>query len=260
MKLNLPKELNNYDEIIYDPFCIFEKKNFLENEIYQELKEKFPEEDKFPGIHQNGKKVFLNNKHNEFYKFIENNIWGDFYNYFNQKIIIDRLVELIKPQIKKIENRDDFKRYFFNKKFSRNFQRKVLNKVLKMINYKSIRLGFEFSIIKKNCFIPPHCDTENKLLSLMIYFPLDNINYKDLGTNFYSKKINLLKNLDEWESKYLDKESFGKFYENYDIFFKSKFEENKLVGFIKNDKSWHDVLEFKKDLVRKSLNINLYIE
>ena len=39
-----------------------------------------------------------------------------------------------------------------------------------------------------------------------------------------------------------------------------KFEENKLVGFIKNDKSWHDVSEFQKNLTRKTLNINLYIE
>ena len=132
-------------------------------------------------------------------------------------------------------------------------------KILKLINYNSIRLGFEFSIIKKDCFIPPHCDTENKLLSLMIYFPL-NESYENLGTNFYSKKEDSKLNLDTWESKYLEKENFKAFYDNYEIFYKSKFEENKLVGFIKNDKSWHDVSEFQKNLTRKSLNINLYIE
>ena len=128
------------------------------------------------------------------------------------------------------------------------------------MNYKSIRLGFEFSIIKKNCFIPPHCDTENKLLSLMLYFPLNNSEYENLGTNFYMEKRSSTMNMDIWESKYLNKESFKEFYENYDVFYKSKFQENKLVGFIKNDKSWHDVTEFKKDHIRKSLNINLYIE
>jgi len=94
----------------------------------------------------------------------------------------------------------------------------------------------------------------------MLYFPQDNFNYEDLGTNFYSEKIDSKMNMDIWESKYLSKESFEEFYRNYNIFYKSKFQENKLVGFIKNDKSWHDVTEFKKDLVRKSLNINLYIE
>ena len=94
----------------------------------------------------------------------------------------------------------------------------------------------------------------------MIYFPKDNTNYQDLGTNFYSKRSNSIMNMDVWESKYIDKESFGEFYGNYDVFHKSKFEENKLVGFIKNDKSWHDVAEFQKDITRKSLNINLYLE
>ena len=78
----------------------------------------------------------------------------------------------------------------------------------------------------------------------MIYFPL-NESYENLGTNFYSKKEDSKLNLDTWESKYLEKENFKAFYDNYEIFYKSKFEENKLVGFIKNDKSWHDVSEFQ---------------
>ena len=42
----------------------------------------------------------------------------------------------------------------------------------------------KFSIIKKNCYIPPHCDTENKLLSLMVYLPPENnTNNLELGTN-----------------------------------------------------------------------------
>ena len=261
MKISLPNDLSKYDKIIYNPFCIFEKKNFLENSIYQKLKNNFPDEKIFPGIHENGKKIFLNNKHREFYEFIEKkNIWTDFYNNFNKKDFLESLIDVIKPQLEKIEHRSNFNNYFFNKNFSKSIYRKVLNKFLKLINYKSIRLGFEFSIIKKNCFIPPHCDTENKLLSLMLYFPQDDFNYEDLGTNFYSKKNDSTINMDIWESKYLDKESFDEFYKNYNIFYQSKFQENKLVGFIKNDKSWHDVGEFKKDLIRKSLNINLYLE
>lgn len=260
MKIHLPNELNKYDKTIYEPFCIFEKKNFLEFSIYQDLKKNFPDEKFFPGVHKNGKKIFLNNKHSEFYKFIDANIWGDFYYHFNKKDFLKNLVQLIKPQLKKIDNRNDVKNFYFDKKYSRGLYKKFFNKILKLINYKSIRLGFEFSIIKKNCFIPPHCDTENKLLSLMIYFPSKDSNFENLGTNFYAEKKNSLINMDTWKSKYLDKEDFKKFYENYEIFYKSKFQENKLVGFIKNDKSWHDVTEFKEDFIRKSLNINLYLE
>ena len=261
MKFNLPNNLNDFDEIIHSPFCIFEKKNFLSNEIFDELSAKFPSEKIFPGKHQNGKKIFLNNKHEEFYKFIKDNIWGDFYNQFNQKKIIVYLIELIKPELEKIENRKKFNKYLITKKFSQSLYRKLINKLVRLINFDTIRIGFEFSIMKKNCYIPPHCDTENKLLSLMIYFPKNDVkDYLDLGTNFYSKKSGSETNMDIWKSEYLDIQNSEKFYENYDVFYKSKFEENKLVGFIKNEKSWHDVSQFNNDIIRKSLNINLYLD
>ena len=260
MTMNIPDELHKYDKIIYEPFCIFEKKNFLENSFYQKLKENFPDEKEFIGIHENGKKIFLNNRQDEFYRFIKNNVWAEFYDRFNKKDLLDLLIKVITPELKKIKDRSNFKNYHFNKKYSKSFYQKLYKKLLKLINYKTIRLGFEFSIIKKNCFIPPHCDTENKLLSLMLYFPLNSEEYENLGTNFYLEKKDSKMNLDVWESKYLEKKNFKEFYKNYEIFYRSKFEENKLVGFVKNDRSWHDVSEFQKDLTRKSLNINLYIE
>lgn len=260
MKLNIPNKLVEFDQVIYDPFCIFEMNNFFENHVYKDLNNNFPNEAQFEGIHQNGKKIFFNNKHENFYKFINSNIWGEFYNHLNKKQEINKLIELIRPELQKIRNRNGLKKFLFTEKASRSIQKKIYNKLLKLLNYRSIRLGFEFSIIKKNCFIPPHLDTENKLLSLMIYFPLKRNEYSSLGTNFYLKKNDAPNKFDTWESKYLDKANVTDFYNNYEIFFKSKFEENKLVGFIKNDKSWHDFSEFKSDFVRKSVNINLFIE
>ena len=261
----LSKNLDEFDNLIEKPFCIFEKKNLLNFVDYKELRNNFPDEKIFPGQHKNGKKIFLNNKQKEFYKFIENNIWSNFYNFLNRKEFIFSLIELITPQLQYIKNRRNLKNYNFNNKFSNNYFQKIQRKLLKLIRCDSVRLGFEFSIIKKNCYIPPHCDTENKLLSLMIYFPPEeSLNfpdeYLDLGTNFYTQKKTGKRNLDIWESKYLDKENSKTFFENYETFYKSKFEENKLVGFIKNDKSWHDVSEFTQNISRKSLNINLYIE
>ncbi len=259
----IPNNLKEFDTFIEYPFCIFEKKNLLSRFDYNQLRNKFPSEELFPGYHENGSKIFLNNKHNEFYKFIKGNIWNDFYNLFNNKDLISFLIKLISPQLKSIGNRKSFKNFYFKKKYSNNFYHKMHKKLLRLINCQIIRLGFEFSIIKKDCYIPPHCDTENKLLSLMIYFPPENKSNsfdKEMGTNFYKQKDEIKKNLDIWESKYLNIDDSKIFFENYDNFFQSKFEENKLVGFIKNDKSWHDVSEFNQDVFRKSLNINLYIE
>ena len=98
----------------------------------------------------------------------------------------------------------------------------------------------------------------------MIYFPPKEDNtisekYENIGTNFYKFFNSNGKKLDIWESKYLDSDTSKTFYENYELFYKSRFEKNKLTGFIKNEKSWHDVKQFEDDIVRKSLNINLYI-
>ena len=83
--------------------------------------------------------------------------------------------------------------------------------------------------------------------------------YENLGTNFYKSTRNNSQSLDLWKSEYLDQNISKKFFENYELFYNSKFEKNKLTGFVKSDKSWHDVKKFDEDLIRRSVNINIYL-
>lgn len=262
--MKIPNELNKFDQLIINPFCIFEKKNFLDENLYQSLNENFPDENMLNKTHTQGKKIFLNNKQKEFFNFIEkNSVWKNFYNKFNNKKMIIFLINLISKELKKIHKRKDLKKIKFLENYKDNLFNKIRIKIYKLFNYNILRLGFEFSIIKRNCFIPPHCDTENKLLSLMIYFPPKVNNCKEdisnLGTNFYIKKKNSKNHLDLWESKYLSEKDTKTFYENYKLFYKSLFEKNKLIGFIKNEKSWHDLNKFDFDFNRRSLNINIFL-
>ena len=262
--INLPKNLNTFDKYVNEPFCIFEKKNFLDNDLYKNLLLNFPGEEQFPAIHSNGNKKFLNNKHKEFFKFIKGNIWGDFYEMLNSKKVCLEFLSLINDELQKIKDRKNLKNYLFIKDYSNDFFQRSIQKILKIINFNLVRIGFEFSIIKKNCFIPPHCDTENKLLSLMIYFPPEKNDpffskYENIGTNFYKSKKTNTQNLDIWKSKYLDQNTSKKFFESYEPFYNSRFEKNKLTGFVKTDKSWHDVTKFEEDLIRRSVNINIYL-
>ena len=43
--------------------------------------------------------------------------------------------------------------------------------------------------------------------------------------------------------------------------YKSSFERNLLVGFVRNKYSWHslDKIEYQKDYIRRSININFFI-
>tara|TARA_Y100000389_G_scaffold186858_1_gene207695 strand:+ start:257 stop:1057 length:801 start_codon:yes stop_codon:yes gene_type:complete len=265
MLKNIPLNLKDFDKLILDPFCIFEKKNFLEQEFYDSLRNNFPQEELFEGYHENGKKIFLNNRQDKFFEFLKSNtVWSNFYKSINNKTFTNFMIKLINEELKKIEDRKNIKNFFFHKKYHNNLNKRFLRKIIKLLNFKNIRLGFEFSIIKQECFIPPHCDTENKLLSLMIYFPPQkkeqNLNFiENLGTNFFKINENFDKKLDSWKSKYLNAEDANIFYKNYNKFYHSKFEENKLIGFIKNNKSWHDVTMFKENFLRRSININIFL-
>ena len=92
----------------------------------------------------------------------------------------------------------------------------------------------------------------------MIYFPdLTQKGEVSLGTNFFK---NRKKTLDIWKGDMLDEKNTKIFFENYEKFYTSKFEKNKIVGFIKSKNSWHDVSKIHtKSSSRKSLNINLYL-
>ena len=82
-----------------------------------------------------------------------------------------------------------------------------------------------------------------------------------LGTNFYIKREEIKENyFNGWEKdKLLSEKESVLFKDNFKLFYKSRFEENTLFGFIKNEKSWHDftAFNFDQDFKRKSININI---
>lgn len=263
-------KLDEFDLYINSPFVIFEKTNFLNEKLYNELRETFPKKELLTKIEGIGNKISLNNQSSTFNKFIsENKSWGLFYNYLNSNEMILFFCDLIKSELDKIEQRKNLKPFFFvkdsnNKSLYAKIKKKVSSKF-----YTNLRLGFQFSILKNNSYIPPHTDTTNKLLSLMMYFPEENYpNIKtdeinNLGTNFYEKKKkDNYDYFDGWDSKLLSKTDTKIFHEKFKIFYRSKFQKNKLIGFIKNDKTWHEVttFHFNQNFERRSININLYLD
>jgi len=262
--MNIPSQLSEFDFFLNDPFVIFEKNKFLDANLYNQLDRTFPNVSFFESKHKLGNKLFLNNKSNTFFDFMNaNHEWNLLYKYFKKEETAIRLFELFSREISKIEERKKIQKISIIKNYSNNLISKFKKIYLGLSGYTSIRIGFEFSLIANNCFIPPHCDTDNKLLSLMMYFPPSDHSkdvYENLGTNFYQTKSNAKKNFDSWHSTMLNNDETISFNDNYEIFYKSLFSENKLVGFIKNNKSWHDASAFQnKKFWRRSININLYL-
>ena len=129
MKKNLPNffkkftnidsiKLDEFDLYINSPFVIFEKTNFLNEKLYNELRETFPKKELLTKIEDNGNKISLNNQSSTFNKFTsENKSWGFFYNYLNSKEIILFFCDLIKSELDKIEQRKNLKPFFFCERF-----------------------------------------------------------------------------------------------------------------------------------------------
>lgn len=263
-----PKIIKKLDISYKQPFVIFEKKNIFKKNKYQKLFNNFPGKKYFFKKDKKGGKLSFSNKDEIFFEFLkENEIWSNFYNEVNSPSFLNKFLKIIKKDLKNIDQRKKLKNFLYIDNDKRNTVSSKVKTKLKSLIYTPVRIGMQFSLIKSGAFIPPHCDTKNKLLSLMIYFPEKKKIYKNkeifLGTNFFKKKNNLKKKLfDGWNSTLLSKKDTNFFFKNYDLFYKSKFEKNKIVGFLKNDKSWHNLDKFNLPATyfRKSVNINLYLD
>ena len=109
-----------------------------------------------------------------------------------------------------------------------------------------------------NAFLLPHTDKESKLISLMLYFPSQDLENLNIGTTFYNSKYKNFNN----KHFFSNVEDNILFYEkNLDETITFPFKKKNLYAFIKSDLSWHAVkkLEIPDNEVRRSININLKI-
>lgn len=265
MKLDLKildKVDKNINIIQSKPFLIFEIPEFLTDYQYDLLDKNFPRlDEKF---------------------FLKNNIKGH-----NLKYSFNSKSKIYKEFLKSNSTVNCLDNFIFNKKFSIKFLQKFrkdyfiarkndLKYLIKLLRFKrigkknrnffdkflftDISADIEYSYMINSAKIVPHTDSRQKLISLMMYFPEKEFTEKEkkeLGTTFYISDYQNINN------KHLET---SKEIENFKKKIKSKitlpFKKKTLYGFIRNDKSWHNVEEFRfqnRKLIRRSININLYI-
>jgi hypothetical protein len=258
----LPNRIEDSDIYIAEPFCIFEINNIFDTKFYDNLISEFPPESEFKNAFEIGKKNYLNNESIDFFKFLKKkDSYNKLYNYLNNPEIFKKIYNLLKTEINKIDERKNFNKFFLVT-INNKFIIKVLKYFMGLFNIKIVKLGFEFSIIKSNCYIPLHTDKKNKLISLMVYLPdLKKINNSDnWGTCFFKFKDKNQK-VDLWDSKFMNEEMSSKFLEHMEKFYQSPFTANKLIGFLKTNNSFHKIEKIlEKNALRKSININYYIQ
>ena len=272
MKLNIPSSIELSDIYVSDPFTLYEMENVFEDKVYNKLREEFPDRSFFNksyGKKEHGNKSYLHSNEPLFFDFLEQSeVWKNLYLTMNTETTVKKLFSLMIDDIKKIPERKKFPRLItlenikFFPRWNLSFMSKLYDRISKLMNPKvnRIRVLFEFSRLGNDCFVPPHTEVDRKIFNLLLYFPDQNISEFDrnrLGTRFYKRTK---KNLDTWESTYMDADEAKNFQNNYEVFHTAKFSENKFVGLIKSSNSWHDTETFndlKED--RKSFNMFFYL-
>ena len=247
------------ETITKKPFCIFKISNFLNSYLYEDLENNFP--------------LTSDNLIEKYYKDMDR---GKFW--FHSDDIIYKELKQKYECMKKLEeivfskNFFNFFYYHFYIAFLKSADLKTIKKLLKIPRFEidkekmkvksfifnSVRPRIEYSYLKNGAYLRPHVDSRAKLLSLMLYFPqnsqkFDTKSQSDLGTQFWlSEKAN------PKNDHINDMEKFEKIASKH---YKSSFERNLLVGFVRNKYSWHslDKIEYQKDYIRRSININFFI-
>jgi len=240
--------LNNSKVTCKEQSTVFEKKNFLKDEDFKDLQENFPDINHFIKLRKSDDAEEKFSSSSEmFEEFIsKNKSWRNFYNTLNsEKFIRSAYIKTLIPSIKSrglkalriwtTKKKPRFLKFFFN----------------------TVYTHMTITVQKEGQKVYPHKDTEKKLMSMIYYMPdTDEITDQSSGTEFW--KTN--KNISKWKNYFghviEDLEDFKK---DNKMILKSKFEKNKLVFFVRNNLSWHSVLEVGVNTCNLRKTVNIFI-
>tara|TARA_B100001741_G_C16519343_1_gene583946 strand:- start:158 stop:982 length:825 start_codon:yes stop_codon:yes gene_type:complete len=251
----------------------FEIQDFLDDHQYEQINKNIPDfkkdqaenlNDKFyDNTNQHQLKVYINelNKDNYNHFIIKNPILNELSQIFKNPRMNNFFLKKLYPQILKSRFYDP--RNFIKLMLRRNRTvEKKSNSILEKFLYNDIYTTFEIAYMFNGSQSFPHTDGMKKILSLLLYFPDENISndqISKLGTTFYdSKEFNLT---GQGKNKVTSFEDSEKFKKRNKISGTFPFKKKNLYGFIKSHKSWHSVEPFfiNENFVRKNININILL-
>lgn len=233
MKIDNLELSKNIDHIEFkDRFFLFEKKNFLDQDIYTELKNNFPPIEIFSKHNDFARS--LSDENDNFSTFLEKNLaWKNFVSNMNSKTFAEDLINFF-----------DLKNVYFDE-----------NSWKKRIKiFKKVKLSFCFNISEEGGFSLPHTDSSRKLVSMVLFFVDDIWNENNGGqVNLYKPLNRVFEN--NWRNERVDKDKL-------EIIKTIIPSPNKIYGFKKTKNSYHSVEKVKpmNYLKRKVFMVNLIYE
>jgi hypothetical protein len=256
----------NVEHIQIDPYRIFRVNGVYDEGFSQNLSSTFPGENDIAWFtNPKGNKRYLSNDHPSFFAFLaKHNEWRALYEFFASEGTIEFLYNLVRDgnvwrpgyQRKPWRISHDIRAPLLHSK-TRRLRMILRNRVSSRVQ---VRYGFEFSSLGEDASIPPHTDSESKLLSLMLYFPRPGAEVAPVGTEFYAPRQGRAWSVD-WNTGLLGEQEQQKFFKMHETFYQTEFVSNVLYGFVKSDRSWHGLKPVEKEYTpRRSVNINYFLD
>lgn len=234
-KINELKFKNDFNLLLID--------NYLNRDIYEELRNNFPTIDELEQINKNlySLKFSSLEQSNLARKFLnKNKLWKNFIDLFDNVIFFNDL-----KKIYKLNN------YYYckeNSPIKKNLKLSFLNRKINF--FKEAYFEFTFNQLKFGDG-KPHTDVPKKILSIVFFFPSDN------WKQSYGGNVKILKPID----KNLENNWLNKVYpfENFKELQTINYEPNRLYCFKKSKNSYHGITNVNpsKDDSRKVFMINL---
>lgn len=235
-------------------FHLFEIDNFLPDDEYTALLNSFPSDKYFKNRDNIYGKDTFSCKDESFKNFLDENYnWKVLFESFNnnkylKSAFFSSLIANLKSRglgALKIWTLDKSKIPFFLKPF-----------------FRELEVTFMFTKIRDKKNILPHTDTPSKFLSMIYYFPSNNLTKKNMGNTLFWKNINNSKKWKNWRNKHISVDEYESFKADHEILHEAKYSKNKLVGFVKSENSWHSVdkIDLGSNEARQTLNIFIRIK
>lgn len=206
-------------------FFFFEVDNFLPQDLYERARDAFPDPETFNfDTSKEGNKLLISSaEHPERVQWIRyyRPVWDEVCKRFENKEFLAALREKLNPHLPK------------GRKIGTN-----------------PRIEFEFSRLENGAFVPAHTDAENKIASLLLYFPEIHWTYGG-ATVYYTHK----EGKENWNNYRVPLKDLEPLHTN-------EFIDNKLIVFLKSATSYHAVptITCPEGISRNTLNINIMKE
>ena len=223
----------------YDPFCYFNVDNFLPYEIYDYCSRNYPGPDY--DIHRNRSKYFFDSvKDVDIFNDLcrKHAPWDTLLKHLSSDRFVQDTCNILSKGL--MQSRDD-----------------------DWIKFPVI-VNLQFSRMVSGDQIYPHTDNDQKLFSLLMYFPEPGWKKEyGGGTDFYRAKVSAnASKWTHWKTKHFhSKKDLETFHKDMTCFYAAEYKPNNLVGFVKAHNSYHAVspLHCGEGMGRNCLNINFWI-